>query len=211
MRWRCNQLNIAGALPRGKSALTLNTEKAGWLGPTASMKGTEKRKISFPVLEIEARFLDCTARTAVTIPIELHRLCCGVLQCIPTVPLLDWRVTISLLDSCILAVLLLDWRVTISLLDSCIPAVPLLGWRVTVSLQTHVFLLSLYWTEVAQYLYRLMYSCCPSIGLKWHSISTDSCIPVVLLLDWRVTISPLDSCIPAVPIQDCCSHDVLPN
>jgi len=32
-------------------------------------------------------------------------------------------------------------------------------------------LLSLYWTEVSQYLYRLIYSCCPAVGLKGHNMS----------------------------------------
>jgi hypothetical protein len=106
--------------------------------------------------------------------------------------------------SCITSAPLLDWRATIPLLDSRIPTVPLLDWRSTISLQTDVFLLSPYWTEGAEYFYRLRYSCypatglkghntsarlaysyCPSIGLKEHNITTDSCIPTVPLLDWR--------------------------
>ena len=128
-------------------------------------------------------------------------------SCTPTVPPLDWKGTISLKTHVLL--LSLYWTERAQYLyrhtysycpsiglkghnistDSCTPTVPLLDWVGTISLQTHVLLLSLYRTEWAQYLYRLMYSYCPSIGLSGHNISTDSCTPTVPLLDWVGTIS----------------------
>jgi hypothetical protein len=184
----------------GKRTLALNTQKAGWapepvwtvwrrenLLPSAGNRNTIPRLTSWypshntdrptPALLWSVKMYSYCAATG----LMGHKISARLMYSYcPSIWLNGHNIST---DSRILPVPLLDWRVKISPLHSCIPTAPLLDWRGKISLQTREFLLSRYWTEGAQYLYRLKNSYCPSIGLDAHNISTDSRIPTVPLLD----------------------------
>ena len=187
----------------GKGTLALNTEKTVWapqpvrtvwrrgnLLPLAGNRNTIPRlSSSYPSHNTDR------ATPALLWSVTLYSYCpTGLKGHISARPMYSYSSCIGLKGHNISGRLVYSYCPSIGLkghnisTDSGIPTVPRLDWRGTVFLQIHVFLLSRYWTEGAQYVNRFMYSCCSAIGLKGHSISTDSCIPAVPLLDWRGTV-----------------------